>query len=132
MSDLIEITDLPMPFDAVLSRICTRCPRLSDEAITLREGLVKKCSPGGCARAFFELAREAGPVLPREVSLVGRVVRQRLGIEVFDAGDRPLETVDFEPDPEEDLEGFCQRTMRTFYWDRSYGPEPLRLRFCFR
>jgi hypothetical protein len=129
---MLGVMESTQPIDRVLSRICSRCPHLADEAIELHRGLAQRCTPGRCAKAFFELARSAGSVLPTEVSHLEGVLRKSLAIEVCGPGEQKLEEMGFAPNPFEDLEGYCQRTMHMVFWDRSYSSNPLTLRFCFR
>lgn len=78
------------------------------------------------------MAEVAGEEMPDEVLRVRTVLRERVCIQAAGEGDEPLETVGFEPEAAEDMESFCHRVMRMFFFDRVYAPQSLRLRFCYR
>lgn len=105
---------------------------MADAAIDVHEGFERKCCPGQCVRAFFRLMQEVGDDMPGEVSQIKNGLRERVCILAAGEANEHLEVLDFEPEPTDDMETFCQRIMRTFFLDRSYALRVLRLRFCYR
>ncbi len=120
------------PLTSALSAICERCPHMMDDAIDIHRGLERKCCPGKCIRAFFRLMQEVGDDMPGEVSQIKDGLRERVCILAAGESNQPLETLEFAPEPTDDMETFCHRIMRTFFLDRSYALRVLRLQFCYR
>lgn len=121
-----------IPLAECLSKICEHCPRVADEVIDLHLAAQRRCAPGKCAKALFRVACEAGAVLPEEVGRILREWKSDLVVEARTPTGMLLERLPFEPEGNEDLEGYCQRVMNVFHWDRSHPSPLLKLSFSYQ
>jgi len=114
-----------------LAMICEQCPQVADEVIDLDRGLRRECSPGSCAKALFRVVEAGREMFAREITELFHLFGSELEVEARNEVDAPLERWGFKPDPDDDLESYCQRMIDRVLMDRDYGSRSVILRFCY-
>jgi hypothetical protein len=121
--------------DAILSSLAKEeMAAFSDRLLDLRNAAFSPTAAGCCVKIYFELlagAPESG-ALDRPLAELRGWLERQLSVEVLDAVQmRRIERLPVSFEGQEDLETFCQSTMRDFFMDRCQPSAGVRLQFAF-
>ncbi len=115
--------------DHLLTAIVPRTPEGADHLLDLRELLMNRGHPGKCVRCFFALLGDLHA--PGALRPLRHWLEENIEVTVSIDG-RTVETLLFHLSPDDSLEGYCQRTIRTVREDRAYHQPTITLGFRYR
>ncbi len=116
----------------ILSAVCKKYPHTADHCIDLLHGIEQQACPCRCVEAYFSLVAATNHRGNKEISLLTTILRDLIHIEARNQEEQLLETISFQPKPEENLENYSQRIIQMMQFDRAYGTERIKLRFCYQ
>lgn len=126
-----RVPHVPSEIDLLLAPLAPVLAKEADTLLDLRELLANRGHPGKCVRCFFKLFGAAGSEdRPRLRPLISWM-KEHLEISVSGDGSS-LEILPVDLKPDEDLESFCFRTIKSVRMDRSYAAKRLRLAFRYK
>lgn len=101
----------------------------ADFLLDLRELLLSEGHAGKCVRCFFGLLGDLNQ--PGALKPLRHWLEQHLEVEVRADG-REVDILPVRLDDAADLEGFCDQTIRTVRFDRSFRHQHLQMRLRFK
>jgi hypothetical protein len=119
-----EIDGLLLPLAPVLAKE-------ADAILDLRDLLMSKGHPGKCVRCFFQLFTAAGSSARPQMAPLIAWLEANLEIAVHADG-KELETLPVKLGEDEDLEGFCIRSIEKVRFDRGFTARRVNLAFRYK
>lgn len=117
--------------DRILRPLAPVLAREADAILDLRELLTRQGHPGKCVRCFFRLFEAAGMEMQPQLAPLQAWLEKHMEIAVKSEG-KELETLPFSLENDEDLEGFCLRSIERVRMDRGYRASRLQLAFRYK
>ncbi|MEM6916202.1 MAG: hypothetical protein AAF491_06500 [Verrucomicrobiota bacterium] len=120
------------PLEKARYAVSTVTEGCADQILDMLEFASGSENPGKCVRCYFAIFHRVARESSDHMLPLRRWIEQHIEIVAKDDHDQEIERLPVRFEDHEDLQAFCERSMREFHEDRVYSFPTIHLGFAFR